>query len=96
MHGGVFIGEEAADTAETILDDPPAVVITPDREAGRFGYRGRAAWATVSGRTTHGYFFRKEWRSLRSKLREKLLDGGGGGQDQAYAQQKRRYRQRRL
>ncbi|AOF94055.1 hypothetical protein BSY16_5116 (plasmid) [Sinorhizobium sp. RAC02] len=60
MHGGVFIGEEAADTTETVLDDPPAVMIAPDREAGRFGYRGRTVRATVSGRTTHGCFFRKE------------------------------------
>ncbi|WP_421593222.1 hypothetical protein, partial [Shinella sp. M27] len=66
------------------------MVIAPDIEARRFGYRDRAARATVSSS------FRKEWRDLRSKLREKMLDGGCGGQDQADAQQKRRYRQRRL
>lgn len=58
MHGGVLGDEDAADAAEAILDDPPTVMITSDRETGWFDRGYGTAWVMAPGAGTHGYSFR--------------------------------------
>jgi len=53
MHGGILTGEDTANAAETIFDDPPAMMVAPHREAGRFGTDCAMARTMLSGMKAH-------------------------------------------
>jgi hypothetical protein len=46
MHGRVLAGKQPSDLAEPVLHDPPAVVVTPDREPGGPGCDAQAMYST--------------------------------------------------